>query len=123
MRQVRTRLTVELRDAVSKEEKYINLLVNNHGVSLGRPSPEDVEQTPEALSKEMFENESFERWAEAYQINCASYYFTTWAFIPLLAAAKTVGGADEPGNVLNIASISGLTVTSQRGQMSYNASK
>lgn len=116
-------LTAALRDAVAKEEKYINLLVNNHGVSLGRPSPDNVDQTPEALSKEMFENESFERWAEAYQINTTSYYFNTWAFVPLLAAAKSVGGAAEPGNVLNIASISGITKTSQRGQMSYNASK
>lgn len=71
----------------------------------------------------MFENESFERWLDAYRINTASYYFTTWAFVPLLCAAKTVGGAKEVGNVLNVASISGITVTSQRGQMSYNASK
>lgn len=71
----------------------------------------------------MFENESFDSWLNAYRINTASYYFTTWAFVPLLCAAKTEGGAKEVGNVLNIASISGITRTSQRGQMSYNASK
>ena len=58
-----------------------------------------------------------------YQINCASYYFTTFAFLPLLAAAKTVGNYAEPGNIINIASISGITLTSQRGQFNYNASK
>jgi len=58
-----------------------------------------------------------------YRINTASYHFTTFAFLPLLAAAKTVGGHSEPGNIINLASMSGLTVTSQRGQFNYNASK
>lgn len=52
-----------------------------------------------------------------------SVHFTTFAFLPLLAAAKEVGGAAEPGNVINIASISGITHTSQGGQFSYNSSK
>lgn len=60
---------------------------------------------------------------QTYQINCASYYFTSFAFLPLLAAAKTVGNYPEPGNIINIASISGITYTSQRGQFNYNASK
>lgn len=60
---------------------------------------------------------------ETYRINTTSYYFTTFALLPLLAAAKMEGGAAEPGNVVNISSISGLTPTSQRGQFNYNASK
>jgi NAD(P)-dependent dehydrogenase (short-subunit alcohol dehydrogenase family) len=60
---------------------------------------------------------------QTYQINCASYYFTSFAFLPLLAAAKTVGNCSEPGNIINIASVSGITYTSQRGQFNYNASK
>jgi NAD(P)-dependent dehydrogenase (short-subunit alcohol dehydrogenase family) len=60
---------------------------------------------------------------QTYQINCASYYFTSFAFLPLLAAAKTVGNYPEPGNIINIGSVSGITYTSQRGQFNYNASK
>lgn len=60
---------------------------------------------------------------DTYKINSASYHFTTFAFLPLLAAAKTVGGAAEPGNVINLSSMSGITNTSQRGQFNYNASK
>lgn len=60
---------------------------------------------------------------ETYRINTASYYFTALALLPLLARAKHVGGTSEPGNVINISSISGLTKTSQRGQFNYNASK
>lgn len=60
---------------------------------------------------------------DAYRINTASYYFTSFAFLPLLAAAKSVGNFSEPGNIINVASISGMTATSQGGQFSYNSSK
>lgn len=52
-----------------------------------------------------------------------SVHFTTFAFLPLLAAAREIGSAPEPGNVINIASISGITYTSQGGQFSYNSTK
>ena len=58
-----------------------------------------------------------------YQINTASYFFTAFALLPLLAGAKTVAGFPEPGNIINLSSMSGITVTSQRGQFNYNASK
>jgi NAD(P)-dependent dehydrogenase (short-subunit alcohol dehydrogenase family) len=60
---------------------------------------------------------------QTYQINCASYYFTSFAFLPLLAAAKTVGNHEEPGNIINISSISAITYTSQGGQFNYHSSK
>ncbi|WWC58600.1 uncharacterized protein I303_101143 [Kwoniella dejecticola CBS 10117] len=113
----------KMREVIESKEKWINVLINNHGVSLGHADPNAVEQTPEALSKEMFENESFENWLDGYRINTASYYFTSFAFLPLLAAAKTVGGYAEPGNILNLGSVSGITKTSQKGQFSYNANK
>ncbi|EKD02887.1 hypothetical protein A1Q2_02831 [Trichosporon asahii var. asahii CBS 8904] len=106
--------------AVSAKEKQLNVLINNHGVSMPKPNI-NVEQTPEALSKEMFENEEMDRFLQTYQINTASYYFTAWAFLPLLSASKEPWG--EPGSILNIASMSGITYTSQKGQFNYNASK
>jgi NAD(P)-dependent dehydrogenase (short-subunit alcohol dehydrogenase family) len=59
---------------------------------------------------------------EVCSTHCASPYFTTAAFLPLLAAAKD-HDFPEPGNVIQIASLSGITRTSQRGQMAYNTSK
>jgi NAD(P)-dependent dehydrogenase (short-subunit alcohol dehydrogenase family) len=47
-------------------------------------------------------SDTFERWLDTYRINTASYFFTSFAFLPLLAKAKTEGGAVEPGNILNI---------------------
>ncbi|WWC99642.1 hypothetical protein V866_006546 [Kwoniella sp. B9012] len=113
----------KMREIIESKEKWINVLVNNHGVSLGHADPNAVEQTPEALSKEMFENETFDHWLDAYRINTASYYFTSFAFLPLLSAAKTVGNFPEPGNILNLGSVSGICKTSQKGQFSYNANK
>lgn len=34
----------------------------DHGVSLPKPNPNAVEQTAEALSKQMFDNEEFDVW-------------------------------------------------------------
>lgn len=60
---------------------------------------------------------------DLYKINTASYHFTTFAFLPLLSAAKSIGNYAEPGNVIILSSMSGITSTSQRGQFNYNASK
>ncbi|EKD05522.1 hypothetical protein A1Q2_00283 [Trichosporon asahii var. asahii CBS 8904] len=90
----------------------------DHGVYLSDISLKDAPQTAEGLSKAALEGETFDSC-----INVTSVHFTTFAFLPLLAAAREVGGAPEPGNVINIASISGITYTSQGGQFSYNSTK
>ncbi|ORX34304.1 hypothetical protein BD324DRAFT_643603 [Kockovaella imperatae] len=114
---------IKLREAVEKNEKWLNILVNNAGVSEPHGEIDDCEQTPEGVSKEMFEKESFETWANTHRINTASYHFTTFAFLPLLCAAKSKGGFREAGNVINVASLSGITRTSQHGQFNYNSGK
>ncbi|WWC73384.1 uncharacterized protein I206_107351 [Kwoniella pini CBS 10737] len=108
---------------VQAREEWINVLINNHGISLGAADINACEQTAEGLSKQMFEGESFETWADTFKNNVASYHFTTFAFLPLLAAAKTIGGFSEPGNIVNLSSMSGITKTSQHGQFNYNAGK
>ncbi|KAE8539969.1 hypothetical protein D1P53_003907 [Cryptococcus gattii VGV] len=113
----------KLKEVIESNEKWINVLINNHGVALPSAQIDEAEQTPEALSKKMFEDETFENWTNGYRINTASYYFTSFAFLSLLSAAKTVGNFPEPGNIVNLSSMSGITKTSQRGQFSYNANK
>ncbi|TYJ56365.1 hypothetical protein B9479_002913 [Cryptococcus floricola] len=114
---------LKLKETIEKEEKWVNVLINNHGVSLPSAKINEAEQTAEGLSKKMFEDESFENWSNGHRINTASYYFTTFAFLPLLDAAQKVGKFPEPGNVLNLSSVSGICKTSQRGQFSYNSNK
>ena len=107
----------EIRDAIAAQETHVNLLVNNHGVSLGRPAFTSA-TTPEEMSAEMVNNETFERWTDTYTINTTSYYFTTFAFLPLLCKAKEAAvSGGEAGNVIIVSSMSGITNTSQRGQV------
>ncbi|OQO07176.1 hypothetical protein B0A48_07744 [Cryoendolithus antarcticus] len=108
---------------IAKNEKFVNFLVNNAGVSTPGYGPSGMPQgTPAEISKIMLNNQTFDDWAWIYKVNVTSYYFTSAAFLPLLAAAKD-NGYPEAGSILNISSISGITKESQNGQFSYNASK
>ena len=110
-------------EEVSSKEKCVNLLVNNAGVSglnygeKGMPTGSIQE-----ISDHMFGNQDFDDWKSMYAVNCASYYFCSAAFLPLLVAARNHGYA-EAGSIINISSMSGITKESQNGQFSYNASK
>ncbi|WOO78420.1 3-oxoacyl-[acyl-carrier-protein] reductase FabG [Vanrija pseudolonga] len=109
---------------ISKHDKYINVLVNNHGIAVPEGSPPNINgvpQTFEGLSKAMMGDSMEDHWIPLWRINTASYYFTSAAFLPLLGAAAQHFA--EPGNIVNIASMSGITKTSQKGQFNYNASK
>lgn len=97
----------------------------DHGIAVPEGSPPNingVEQTCDALSKAMMTDSMDDHWIPLWRINTASYYFTAAAFLPLLGKAAE-HGAGEPGNIVNIASMSGITKTSQKGQFNYNASK
>jgi NAD(P)-dependent dehydrogenase (short-subunit alcohol dehydrogenase family) len=109
---------------ISEKEKYINLLVNNAGVTSVNYGPSGFPQgSVDEISKKLFDSQGFDEWTWIYKVNVASYFFTSVAFLPLLTAARDTAGFPEAGNILNISSISGITKESQNGQFSYNASK
>jgi NAD(P)-dependent dehydrogenase (short-subunit alcohol dehydrogenase family) len=101
-------------------EKNIDVLVNNAGISLGSSEVEKGDETAEELSKELF-NEDVQKWEDVYRTNVIGHFFTTAAFIPLLAATHTIH-PDRTGAVINITSMSGITRTSQH-HFKYNVSK
>ena len=64
------------------------------------------------LGQALFDAHSFEDWSNLYQINAFSVFFSTTAFLGLLAK----GSEDVPGwtsSVVNITSVSGLMKLSQ----------
>jgi NAD(P)-dependent dehydrogenase (short-subunit alcohol dehydrogenase family) len=66
----------------------------------------------ETLGTALFNNETFEGWANLYTVNSAALFFVTTAFTGLLAK----GSADVEGYwsaVVNITSISGLIKVAQ----------
>lgn len=110
-----------LYDEISSREKCLCILVNNAGIS-GSTFQQEA-QTPEEAKKNLFESDeaTFEEWEKIYRTNVAQIYFTTTAFLPLLAHS-TEEHKDYSGTVINIASISGLIKDPQH-HPAYNASK
>ena len=75
----------------------------------------------QAISDHMWKSQP-ESWAETFQTNITAQFFTTAAFLPLLAK----GRESTPGyssSVVNIASISGVMKGSSGGQFAYATSK
>lgn len=75
---------------------------------LSAPEHKDAE----TLGTALFNNESFEGWADLYKINSASIFFVTTAFTGLLAkGSKDVEG--HWSSVVNITSMSGVIKLAQ----------
>ncbi|KAI9897344.1 hypothetical protein N3K66_007200 [Trichothecium roseum] len=105
---------------ITKEEGYVNVLINNAGVWTTKPEagPEDG---PEKFGSDMF-NQSIDLWQQAFLVNATSIYFVTAAFLPLLA--KSVSSpTGRIGSVVNTTSNSGLLRMSEASQLAYNVSK
>ncbi|KAJ3986870.1 NAD(P)-binding protein [Lentinula detonsa] len=107
-------------EEIKGREKNIDVLVNNAGVSLGSSEVEKGDESAEQLGGELF-GEDLVKWEDVYRTNVIGHFFTTAAFIPLLAATSTV----NPGRtaaVINNTSMSGITRTTQH-HFKYNVSK
>ncbi|KZS95844.1 NAD(P)-binding protein [Sistotremastrum niveocremeum HHB9708] len=110
----------DLVQEISTREKHVDLLINSAGISKGSSEVEKGDESPQELSKELG-SESVEDWEDVYRTNVIGAFFTTVAFIPLLSAA-TQSTHGHSGSVINIASISGITNTTQH-HFKYNVSK
>ena len=69
-------ITKDIVDEIKKVEDHVDLLVNNAGVTTVRAQIDAEDNSPEAISKRMFE-QNFDDWLKPYAINTASIYFST----------------------------------------------
>ncbi|KDQ64125.1 hypothetical protein JAAARDRAFT_52118 [Jaapia argillacea MUCL 33604] len=105
---------------VGKNEKCVDVLMNNAGITAGTSEVEKGHESAEALAEELFsEEEKF--WQDVYKVNVMGAFFTTAAFLPLLNAASKVRPG-HTGCVINTTSMSGVTRTTQH-HYKYNVSK
>jgi len=117
----------QLASEVGKQEsKGIHLLVNNAGIakddetkfsSAGEPDFESAE----SIAEHFLQSEP-KHWQETFNTNLTAQFFTTMAFLPLLAKGRNM----TPGytsSVVNITSISGVMKGSSSGQFAYATSK
>ena len=101
---------------ISGKEKYVNLLVNNAGItSVNYGEKWTPQGDPKEVSEKLLNYSGFDDWMSVYKVNVASVYFMSVAFLPLLCAARD-HGYSEAGSIINVSSISGITKTSQNGQ-------
>jgi len=111
----------QLVEQISKKEKYVNVLVNNAGISGDHlQSVEKGDESAKALSEQLW-GAGVNDWEQVYRTNVIAYYFTTAAFIPLLSAA-TQHLHGHSACVINNSSMSGTTRMSQH-HIQYNVSK
>ena len=114
------------KDLGGKEPKGIQLLVNNAGIarddetkfsSAGQPDMSDAN----AISQQFMKSPP-ESWEDTFRTNVTGPFYTSMAFLPLLAKGRVT----TPGytsSVVNVASISGLMKGSSSGQFAYSCSK
>jgi NAD(P)-dependent dehydrogenase (short-subunit alcohol dehydrogenase family) len=93
----------ELAAKLSEKEDKLDILINNSGVSWGAP----LESFPE------------KGWDKVMDLNVKSVFFLTQSLLPLLKAASST---ENPGRIINISSIAGITHGGLQA-ISYNASK
>ncbi|KIM89074.1 hypothetical protein PILCRDRAFT_61207 [Piloderma croceum F 1598] len=117
---------LKARNFIAEKEGRLHILVNNAG-QVGPVSrflndnsaPERKDAS--TLGQALFDNESFDSWADLYKINTFSIFFVTTAFLGLLDN----GSREKEGytsSVINITSISGITKLAQR-HFCYNSAK
>ncbi|KAG6833435.1 hypothetical protein H0H87_006801 [Tephrocybe sp. NHM501043] len=111
---------------IEEKEGKLHILVNNAG-QVGPNSPffNDLSapqhKDAETLGAALFENESFDGWADLYKINTFAVFFVTTAFLGLLdKGSNDVKGYSSV--VINITSISGVIKVAQ-DHFCYNSSK
>ena len=106
-------------EELSKKEKYINLLVAAAGISGEKAEPDSDKATD--MKAKLWDNETFEGWAETYNTDVSAVYFTTVVLLPLLQAGTETHG-HLSASVIVISSMSGIMRHAQ-GHFSYNAAK
>jgi NAD(P)-dependent dehydrogenase (short-subunit alcohol dehydrogenase family) len=117
---------LQARDTIAEREGKLHILVNNAGQCGPVSHFLNEDSAPErkdasTLGQALFDNESFDSWADLYRINSFSIFFVTNAFLGLLDQ----GSRDQEGytsNVINVTSISGIMKLAQR-HFCYNSSK
>jgi len=114
-------------DQITQETGYIDVLINNAGMTTFDGSP-DARPLPTAQSSVaevrdyFFNYRPAEVWRETLETNVAAVFTTSMAFLELLDAGNKRRAKDAPtSQVISIGSVGGLTRFTN--SFIYNASK
>lgn len=118
-------------DTVKARSGYINLLVNNAGVSLTTqptlPTPSTANGDITQLQRVLWDTETPESFRKTIDVNVAAVWFGTVAFLELLHEGNkrtlSAGGSGVSSQVLTVSSIGGFRKDSHVFSLSYTLSK
>ena len=102
---------------IESKEKYLSLVVAAAGVP-GPKEPSPETDDAKTIKSKLWEAESEPEWADTFDSDVTSVFWTTVAFLPLLQAAPK----DQYSSVITISSMSGMMRHSQ-AHFAYNAAK
>jgi len=105
---------------LTKQESKLDFLINNASIAGPKSEIEKAEESAEALVREL-KKETMDEWADVFRTNVTAPFFVAVALLPLLSKASQQDHGFSAG-IVNIASISGITRTSQH-HVAYNVSK
>ncbi|KAF9805856.1 hypothetical protein IEO21_08903 [Rhodonia placenta] len=113
---------------VAARHGYVNLLVNNAGVLLGRqpplPSPADAGGDIARLQTALWGGESFESFAQTFRVNVSGAWFGTVAFLALLHAGNARTRARGlTSQVITVSSLAALRKDAAVPSLAYSLSK
>jgi len=113
-------------EITKKEPDGIQLLVNNAGIARDQNIQFSEVGEPDMSSatsiSQHFLNSTPDSWEDTFRTNTTAPFFTSMAFLPLLAK----GGKKTPGynsSIVNVTSISGVMKGNSGGQFAYATSK
>ncbi|EAW11867.1 SDR family NAD(P)-dependent oxidoreductase [Aspergillus clavatus NRRL 1] len=113
----------QLAQAIAAREDHLSILINNAGIS-SHPQSAEPHDAP-TLRQNLFDDPPSQpaEWDRVFRTNVAQLFFTTTAFLPLLArGTERERERGWSSTVINISSISGIVKTAQH-HFAYNASK
>ncbi|KAH9919312.1 NAD-P-binding protein [Fomitopsis serialis] len=118
-------------DIVKARSGYVNLLINNAGVSLAHqpklPTPSEAHGDITQLQTPLWETETLDSFRKTIDVNVAAVWFGTVAFMELLHEGNkrtlAAGGTGVSSQVLTISSIAAYRKDSAVFSLSYTVSK
>ncbi|PCH40440.1 NAD(P)-binding protein [Wolfiporia cocos MD-104 SS10] len=115
-------------ETIKARHGYINLLVNNAGVLVGKqpPLPKAGEVDIKTYQELLWNAESFDTFDTSFRVNVSGVWFTTVAFLELLDKGNASPYSQKYGvtsQVLTISSLASFRKDSAVFSLSYSVSK
>jgi len=116
----------QVASTIKSQAGYINLLVNNSGISgPAITSPSNTSQSAKEYAESFWAQASMEDFTKVFEVNVTGMFYTTLAFLELLDAGNEEGrGLDGVSSqVISISSIAGFRRDKGISSFAYQSSK